>query len=83
MPKEIYDQSADEKLWKEYTACQNAALSLESPIWQTSSVIGIGLIGTLLLVANHTAEEQPPWQVAAAIGLCTSGASFIWWFMAR
>jgi hypothetical protein len=76
-------QPDDEKLWKEHKACQNAALSLESPIWQTSSVIGIGLIGTLLLVANHAAKEQPPWQVAAVIGLYTSVASFIWWFMAR
>jgi hypothetical protein len=70
-------------LLKEYELCQKAAQGLEATIWQTSGAMGIGLIGTLVLVANRVENEQPPWQVAAVIGLFVFLISVAWFFMAR
>jgi hypothetical protein len=75
------DSSDEEKerLLREYELCQDAAQNLESTIWQTSTVIGIGSIGTFLLVV----KEDPCWLVAALIGGLVTTANCIWWRMAR
>ena len=84
MSKEMQKPQPDaEVLLKEYELCQDSAQSLESTVWQTSAIIGIGSIGSLILVANHPPDEQPPFLVAAFIGALVSLASFIWWRMAR
>lgn len=70
-------------LLKEYEWCRNTIQNLESLIWQTSAVIGIGSISTFILIANHTAQEHPPWQVALIIGTLVSIASCIWLRMAK
>src|SRR5262245_46466370 len=72
-----------DKLWREYEICQKAAQTLESIIWQTSGVIGIGSIGTLVLVVNRPDKDQPSWRVALIIGLSIFLLSIIWLFMAR
>ena len=72
-----------EVLLKEYEFSQSTAQSMESAIWQSSSVIGLGLIGSFLLVALRGADSQPPWYVAcllAPIALIISG---LWWLIAR
>jgi hypothetical protein len=66
-------------LLKEYELCQDAAQSLESTIWQTSTVIGIGSIGTLVLVASQPIE----WPLTVSVGLPIIFANWIWWGMAR
>ena len=66
-------------LLKEYELCQNSAQSLESTIWQTSTAVGIGSVGTLVLVANI----RPDWQVVAIIGGLVTATAFIWWYMAK
>ena len=72
-----------EFLLKEYELCQNAAQNLESIIWQTSAVIGIGSIGSLILVANQYQQASLSWQAASLIGLLVFLFSCIWLFMAR
>jgi hypothetical protein len=71
------------ELLKEYELCQSDAQGLESIIWQTGTAIGIGSIGTLIIIANHPISEQPPWQVAAIIGILILLMSIIWLGMAR
>lgn len=71
------------ELLKEYELCQSDAQGLESTIWQTGTAIGIGSIGTLIIIANHPVAEQPPWQVAAIIGFLILLMSIIWLGMAR
>jgi hypothetical protein len=75
------DSSDEEKerLLREYELCQDAAQNLESTIWQTSTVIGIGSIGTFLLVV----KEDPCWLVAALIGGLVTTTNCIWWHMAK
>lgn len=72
-----------EELLKEYEFCQSAALSLEETIWQTSAIMGIGIIGTFLFIGTRSAIDQPPWQVAAISGAFSFAVSLIWWFVAR
>jgi hypothetical protein len=81
MTKESYPTRAE--LLREYELCQNNAHNLESRIWQTGTAIGIGSIGFLIVVANHRTTEQPPWQVAAIIGILIFLMSLMWWYMAR
>lgn len=76
-------QPSTETLWHEYESCQKATQSLESIIWQTSGVIGIGSIGSLILIANRVDTEHPSPFIVAVIGLFVVFASTIWWFMAR
>jgi hypothetical protein len=71
------------ELLKEYELCQADAQDLESTVWRTGAVIGIGSIGTLIVVANHPSQGQPPWQVAAIIGALVFLTSIIWWYIAR
>jgi hypothetical protein len=80
MIKETNDLTRRDKLLlKEYELCQNAAQSLESTIWQTSAVIGIGSLGSLALVA----KERLNWLPAVIIGFVAIFASCTWWRMAR
>ncbi len=68
MPNEAQEQQPDnETLLKEYELCQNAAQSLETPIWQTSAAIGIGSMGTLVMVV--TAERPLPLIPTIIIGV--------------
>ncbi|CAG0935434.1 hypothetical protein TFLX_04274 [Thermoflexales bacterium] len=76
-------QPNTDTLLKEYELCQKATQGLETTIWQTSGAMGIGLIGTLILVASHIKTEQPPWPVAALIGLSVFLTSLGWFFIAR
>lgn len=69
----------EQLLLKEYELCQDSAYKLESTIWQTSAAIGIGSIGSLVLLVR----AQPPWLGALAIGILVNYAAWIWWHMAR
>lgn len=70
-------------LLKEYELCQKAAQGLEATIWQASGALGVGMIGTFVLVAGRAQDEQPPWQVAGVIGLSVLLVSIVWFFIAR
>ncbi len=76
-------QPNSELLWREYESCRDTAQHLESIIWQTSGAIGIGSIGTFLLISNRPSQEQPPWFIAALIGFLVIITTVIWWLMAR
>ena len=71
------------ELLKEYEFCQNTAQRMEATIWQTNAAMGIGFIGTLLLIGIRSINQQPPWPVAAMIGVFSTALSIIWWFMAK
>lgn len=77
------EENQNKMLLEEYKLCQSAAERLESTIWQTSAAIGTGSIGTFILIANRTVEEQPPLPVVAIIALLILFASVVWWLMAR
>ena len=82
--KTLGDEKPDkELLLKEYELCQNATQSLETIIWQTSAIIGIGSIGAFILVANRSEDKSLPWIAICVIGLLVSSASWVWFLMAR
>lgn len=72
-----------EVLLKEYEFSQSTAESMESVIWQSSTVIGLGLIGSFAIVALRGADSQPPWYVACLTGPTLFMLSLIWWLVAR
>jgi hypothetical protein len=69
---------ADEKLLEEYKLCQDRAEKIESRIWKTSGVIGIGSLGGLLALAG-----KGPDLVAGISGAVLIFATWIWWGMAN
>ena len=71
------------ELLKEYEFCQRTAQKMEETIWQTSAAIGIGLVGTFVVVGLRSIDEKPPWEVAAIIGILSFFLSLIWWFVSR
>jgi hypothetical protein len=68
-----------DSILKEYELCQKATQSLESTIWQTSSLFGGLSVGTLLLVA----QLDPPIGVAIPISILVILLGFIWWSLAK
>jgi hypothetical protein len=72
-----------EVLLKEYEFSQLTAQSMENTIWQSSAVIGLGLIGSFLLIALRGEDSQPPWYVACLIAPTVFILSAIWWLVAR
>lgn len=84
MAKRSSSPSKDrEILLKEYEFSQSTAENMESTIWQSSAIIGLGLIGSFLLIATRGEESQPPWYVACLIGPTVFVLSVIWWLVAR
>ncbi|MFX0116643.1 MAG: hypothetical protein ACFFB3_18990 [Candidatus Hodarchaeota archaeon] len=71
------------ELLKEYEFCQISTQSMEKTIWQTSAIMGVGIIGTFLFIGTRSIENQPPWPVAAMIGGFSFLVSLMWWFIAR
>ena len=72
-----------EILLKEYEFSQATAESMERTIWQSSAVIGLGLVGSFLLIALRGDDPQPPWYVACLIAPTIFILSGIWWLAAR
>jgi hypothetical protein len=72
-----------DELLKEYEFCQKAALSLEETIWQTSAIMGVGIIGTFLYIGTRSGSDQPSWEVAGIVGLFSFFVSLTWWLVAR
>jgi hypothetical protein len=77
------DTSREEVLLKEYEFCQSTAQSMESNIWQSSAVIGLGLIGSFILISMRAGTSQPPWYIACMIAPITLVISLLWWLIAR
>ncbi len=71
----------NEKYIKEYELCQDTTQKIESTIWKTSTAMGIGSIGPLILFM--TRSIKPDWQSVTIVGLLIFFSSIIWWFMAR
>ncbi len=67
-----------EQLLREYELCQEAAQSIESTIWRASAAVGIGSVGTLVLVVNQGFN----WFTVAIVGGFVIGLNLIWWKMA-
>jgi hypothetical protein len=82
-------------LLKEYELCQQSTQQLESLIWQTSGVVGIGAIGSLVALAVQilgTTEQtsgSPPtsqpqhYGFLFILGLVIIIVVWIWWGMAK
>jgi hypothetical protein len=75
--------SRTETLLKEYGFCQEASHNSESKIWQTSSIIGLGLIGTFILVITRLPFKHDNWVISALLGLFSVIVGYIWWKIAR
>lgn len=75
--------SNQDELWKQYELCRDSAQGLETLIWQTSAGLGVGSLGTLILVANHPENEQLPWYVVVTLGALVLFMTILWWYMAR
>jgi hypothetical protein len=84
MPKKVDDlQPSREELLKEYEYCQKTAQSMERTIWQTGAAMSLGLVGSFLLIALRSPDDQPPWFLACLVGPFMAFISFIWWMAAR
>ena len=70
-----------EQILKEYELCQNTATRLEDTIWKTSAAIGLGSLGSFVLVISQ--KEAPDWQSILIVGLLVFVTSLIWLFMAK
>lgn len=70
-----------EQVLKEYELCQDTVAKLEDTIWKTSAAIGLGSLGTLVLVISQ--REKLEWQSILVVGLLVSVTSLVWWFMAK
>lgn len=68
------------KLLKEYEIIQSTAQMAETPIWQTSAVIGLGSAGTLVaFVLNPEVQTV----LASGMGIFINLVAFFWFKMAR
>jgi hypothetical protein len=72
-----------ELLLREYEFCQSSAIGLETQIWQTGAAMGLGAVGTLIVVGDHKLGEQAPALVAVLIGALVSLTVAVWWRMSR
>lgn len=71
----------DELLFEEYKLCQESTQKLESTIWQTSGVIGIGSIGSFIYLAvRQTKNVNTPLVFAAGSVIVLT--VWIWWNIA-
>ena len=68
----------DKLLLEEYKLCQESTQKLESTIWQTSGVIGIGSIGSFIYLAVRQTEKINTLLVFAA-GCVIVLTVWIWW----
>ena len=68
-----------EAILKEYELCQDYAKHLDTNIWTTSGLIGLGSIGSLLL-SNYSSTSLP---VIIIVGLLVICIVWIWWKMAN
>ena len=75
------DLSRKEKiLLEEYKLCQQKAQGFEGPIWLTSSIIGLGSIGALLVIATQHSQIDP--NVVLGAGLFVNLVAWFWYKMA-
>lgn len=72
----------DEKLMflEEYKICQQKAQSLEGPIWQTSSIMGLGSIGALLVIVTKSGNIDL--LLVIGVGVFVNLFAWIWYKMA-
>ena len=82
MAKKTTRISAPQKrdiLLAEYEVCQDSAHRLESIVWQTGSIMGIGSVTALALVATR----NPGFFTVLLIAIFASAIPFLWWQIAR
>lgn len=66
-------------LLTEYRICQDSANRLEAIVWQTSSIMGVGSVATLALVATRSAGLVS----LIIVAMLASVIPFLWWQVAR
>jgi hypothetical protein len=69
-------------LLKEYELCQNAAQSLESPIWQSGAAVGLGSIAFFISSVDKI-DKTKNCHPIVFIGLFVILANIVWFLMAR
>jgi len=69
----------NDSLLKEYELCQEAVQALEDPIWQASSIAGLGSIGSLALLA----QAKPDLAILVTGGFALVLLTFFWWWIVR
>jgi hypothetical protein len=80
------DPDAFERRFKEYQICREEAARLESYIWQTTSVFGIGSGAALGLVFQVAGRVPPLHHARLALAIITAfviNASITWWRFVR
>jgi len=70
------DENNHEILFREYELCQSYANSIESSIWQAGSVLGIGSIGTIIVLLIK--DTKPELHVICGIGFLIIWLISIW-----
>jgi hypothetical protein len=79
--RDAFDQG-----FKEYQICREEAARLESSIWQTASVFGIGSGAALALVLQLAGRVPPLHHARLAVAIVTAfviNASIVWWRFVR
>ena len=64
---------------EEYKICQEQATRLESNIWHTAGLLGVGTAISLVTVA----AQKPPFAVVLLAGVFAINVSLIWWRFVR
>ncbi|MBW8003673.1 MAG: hypothetical protein FVQ80_16960 [Planctomycetes bacterium] len=75
----------EEKMIEEYKLCQQKTQHLESMIWKTSGIIGIGSLSALIYFAKQAVDEagKPQERLFLFFGAIVVITVWIWWFMAK
>jgi hypothetical protein len=82
--EEDSDMSRKADLVEEYRICQNQASRLETNVWQTATLLGIGSIVGLVSLAKQTSSQcQTGWITVMLASAVTINATIVWWRFAR
>lgn len=71
--------SQNQELMKEYELCQQGVQALEATIWQSGSLVGIGSVGGILLVAGLDDAQL----AVIPAGIMVVFGNFLWWRLAK
>jgi hypothetical protein len=72
-----------EKLVQEYKICQEEASRLESNIWQTAALLGVGSVVGIVTLAGESIRAEARLSATAVVAIFVVVASLVWWRFAR
>ncbi len=66
---------------EEYKLCQDTVKHLESLIWRTSSIIGLGLLGSFIAIATGLGKDSLGIGTLILLAAVVIASCWIWWMM--